>query len=87
VENLTQWLPIAIEVIVNVVLITLAISSLGKKIAVTEVKIGGQIDVLNTKLESVAGEVSEIKSNHLSHLNEDIRRLTDKVNDHLISCK
>jgi len=73
-ESLAQWLPIILGVVANVVAVVWSFASLKEKIA-----------VIDTKLEGVSEQVAEIKGNHLSHLQEDIKDLSEKLTNHLIN--
>jgi hypothetical protein len=69
--------------IVKIVVRTAAIIGVTASVVAGYMQILGSIDRLNDKIDSVAGDVLEIKSNHLVHVQANIDKLiaSDKQQD------
>lgn len=76
-EEWRTLLPMAGQLILTIVALVWFFAKIDKKIALINQE-------MNLKFDEIGRDVKEIKDNHLTHLVEDLKELTCKLNQHLI---
>ena len=73
-NTIHNWLPLGLNLIGTLVAIVWSWAKMDKKITIVDMKV-----------EGVARDLTEVKTNHLAHIDQKMDRLENKLTEHLIS--